>query len=199
MLLGLAGRRPEIESSQPAPIPRPTDFHGIPTMELEPTPTPLETPTETPSTPPLTPKLILPDEQNESAPAPASSSSTEQTFADVAKHVLDFLQHATPETLGGVMVGSTIVLYMVFGSFGLLVVGIMGGVVLHASLENLRPSKARSEGAAIGGSVVEWLDKKILEIRDGREGDSLEDGGKATVSTKVCLLATRWVQLRSGI
>lgn len=148
-------------------------------MESDPTPTPIETPTEIPSTPPLTPKLVFPDEP------PAPPSPTEQTLADVAGHVLDFLQHATPETLGGVMVGSTLVLYMVFGSLGLLVVGVMGGVVLHASLENLRPNKARGEGPAIGGSAVDWLDRKILEIRDRKEGASFEEGRGAMFSTKV--------------
>lgn len=95
------------------------------------------------------------------------------------------------------MVGSTVVLYMVFGSLGLLVVGVMGGVVLHASLENLRPNSARSEGVAIGGSM-DWLDRKMLEIRDGREGTSLGNGEKSTISTKVYLPAA-WVLLRSGI
>lgn len=96
------------------------------------------------------------------------------------------------------MVGSTVVLYMVFGSLGLLVVGVMGGVVLHASLENLRPNSVRSEGVAIGGSMVDWLDRKMLEIRDGGEGTSLENGEKSTISTKVYLPAA-WVLLRSGI
>lgn len=83
------------------------------------------------------------------------------------------------------MVGSTLVLYMVFGSLGLLVVGVMGGVVLHASLENLRPNKARGEGPAIGGSAVDWLDRKMLEIRDRKEGASFEEGKNVVFSTKV--------------
>lgn len=83
------------------------------------------------------------------------------------------------------MVGSTVVLYMIFGSLGLLVVGVMGGVVLHASLENLRPNKARNEGPAIGGSAADWLDRKILEIQDRKEGISFEEGGRALLSTKV--------------
>lgn len=148
-------------------------------MESEPTPTPVETPTEIPSTPPLTPKLVFPDEP------PAPPSPTEQTLADVAKHILDFLQHATPETLGGVIVGSTVVLYMVFGSLGLLVVGVMGGVVLHASLENLRPNKARNDGPAIGGSAADWLDRKMLEIRGKKEESSFGENGRALFSTKV--------------
>lgn len=79
------------------------------------------------------------------------------------------------------MLGSTVVLYMVFGSLGLLIVGVMGGVVLHASLENLRPNEARNQGVAIGGSAVDWLDRKMLEIRDRREGTDR----RAAVSTKV--------------
>lgn len=83
------------------------------------------------------------------------------------------------------MVGSTVVLYMIFGSLGLLIVGVMGGVVLHASLENLRPNKARNEGPAIGGSAADWLDRKILEIRDRKEGTSFGESGGALFSTKV--------------
>lgn len=79
---------------------------------------------------------------------------------------------------------------MVFGSLGLLVVGVLVGVVLHASLENLRPNKARNEGVAIGGSAIDWLDKKMIEIRDGA---SAEHGDEKPVVSKVGWVSVqRW-------
>ncbi|RPB14823.1 hypothetical protein P167DRAFT_572104 [Morchella conica CCBAS932] len=148
------------------------------------------TPTEIPSTPPLTPQLedapkssSLPIKEEEKGPAivvvgekeekeekfeeeggaleTASGTTSSATIAEAATHVLDFLQHATPETLGGVMLGSTVVLYVIFGSFGLLFVGVIGGVVLHASLENMRASGKKGHRV----DVLEWLDKRMAGVK----------------------------------
>jgi hypothetical protein len=181
-----------------------------------PTPTPADfpsTPTEIPSTPPLTPQLedapkssSLPSKEEEKgptvviveekegkteeeggAPETASGTTSSATIAEAATHVLDFLQHATPETLGGVMLGSTIVLYVIFGSFGLLIVGVIGGVVLHASLENMRASGKKGHRV----DVLEWLDKRMVDMKgDGALASpppGSENGSeKSTGGHKVC-------------
>lgn len=174
------------------------------------------TPTEIPSTPPLTPQLedapkssslpikeeekgpaIVVVEENEEkegkeeeeggAPETASGITSSATIAEAATHVLDFLQHATPETLSGVMLGSTVVLYVIFGSFGLLFVGVIGGVVLHASLENMRASGKKGHRV----DVLEWLDKRMADVKgDGALASpppGSENGSeKSTGGHKVC-------------
>lgn len=58
-----------------------------------------------------------------------------QAFTDRA---LNFLSHASNETLGACLVGLGASTYLVLGRVGLLIIGVAGGVVLHATWEGIR-------------------------------------------------------------
>lgn len=125
-------------------------------MEIE---QPLQSSPEEPSSP------LLPAELSTADNAPEASSSAAQAVggldvAHVADQILNFLSTAGPEVLAAVVAGAAMVLYMLFGSLGLLLVGVVMGVVLHASLENLRSSKGVTKGAGVVG-LPEWLERRM--------------------------------------
>lgn len=58
-----------------------------------------------------------------------------QTWTDKA---LDFLAHASNETLGACLAGLGATTYLVLGRVGLVIIGVAGGVVLHATWDGVR-------------------------------------------------------------
>ena len=62
-------------------------------------------------------------------------TSVLQIFTDRALH---FLAHASNEALGAVLAGLGASTYYVFGRVGLVIIGVAGGVVLHATWEGIR-------------------------------------------------------------
>jgi hypothetical protein len=58
-----------------------------------------------------------------------------QVFTDRALH---FLAHASNEALGACLAGLGASTYFVFGRVGLVIIGVAGGVVLHATWEGIR-------------------------------------------------------------
>ncbi|KAI9810401.1 MAG: hypothetical protein M1827_006287 [Pycnora praestabilis] len=61
-----------------------------------------------------------------------SASSTAQ---DWTNHALEFLSTASNETLGACLVGLSAITYFVLGRIGLILIGTVGGVILHATWE----------------------------------------------------------------
>jgi hypothetical protein len=62
-------------------------------------------------------------------------TSVLQVFTDRALH---FLAHASNEALGACLAGLGASTYFVFGRVGLVIIGVAGGVVLHATWEGIR-------------------------------------------------------------
>lgn len=62
-------------------------------------------------------------------------TSVLQVFTDRALH---FLAHASNEALGACLAGLGASTYFIFGRLGLVVIGVAGGVVLHATWEGIR-------------------------------------------------------------
>lgn len=62
-------------------------------------------------------------------------TSVLQVFTDRALH---FLAHASNETLGACLAGLGASTYFIFGRVGLVIIGVAGGVVLHATWEGIR-------------------------------------------------------------
>lgn len=62
-------------------------------------------------------------------------TSVLQIFTDRALH---FLAHASNEALGACLAGLGASTYFVFGRVGLVIIGVAGGVVLHATWEGIR-------------------------------------------------------------
>ena len=101
---------------------------------------------------------------------------------DLTTRALEFLSNASNETLGACVVGLGAITWLVLGRLGLVLIGIVGGVVLHATWEGdiqnnasdeARESEARKrreKGLDIAMRVLNWRERK----EDSRvSGDSL--------------------------
>jgi hypothetical protein len=97
---------------------------------------------------------------------------TSTSSQDLVSHLLDFLSNASNEKLGACLVGLGATTYFVFGRIGLVLIGIVVGVALHATWEGnnggsgdgtakAREARRRREVALdIVGRVLDWRDKK---------------------------------------
>ncbi|KAF2769523.1 hypothetical protein EJ03DRAFT_312240 [Teratosphaeria nubilosa] len=111
---------------------------------------------------------------NEQAPSGASL----QSLTDKTLH---FLSHASNETLGACLVGLGATTYFVLGRIGLVIIGVAGGVVLHATWEGTRGDggdkaakaaehqKRREAGVEVAKRVLDWKSSRK------RENDQPED------------------------
>ena len=93
-----------------------------------------------------------------------SPSSPNEDGDDLPTRALRFLSTASNETLGGIAVGLAACTYLVLGRVGLILLGGLGGVVLHATWEghgasNENVDEARKEK---GIDIV----KRILDMRE---------------------------------
>ena len=111
---------------------------------------------------------------------------------DLTTRGLEFLSNASNETLGACIIGLGAVTWLVLGRVGLVLIGIVGGVVLHATWEGdiennandearaLEASKRRKKGLDIVMRVLEWKERKEV----GRELDGVRDAPTAAPSQK---------------
>lgn len=110
---------------------------------------------------------------------PAALSTTLQRFADQA---LDFLSHASNETLGACLAGLGATTYLILGRIGLVIIGVAGGVVLHATWEGIRgddrdeeTKKAERERRREAGIEVA---KRVLDLRPSKSSENNFEGVK---------------------
>lgn len=103
-------------------------------------------------------------------PLPSSSTTSAlQSFTDKA---LDFLSHASNETLGACLAGLGASTYLILGRVGLVIIGVAGGVVLHATWEGIRSDdrdevtkraekeKKREAGIEVAKRLLDWRSDK---------------------------------------
>ena len=102
---------------------------------------------------------------------------------DLTTRALEFLSNASNETLGACIVGLGAATWLVLGRVGLILIGIVGGIVLHASWEGdigsngddearaLEARKRREKGLDIAARVLEWRERR----EGSRELDSARD------------------------
>lgn len=126
--------------------------------------------------------------ENARAPEPPPEKDTSERIAiqarDLTTRALDFLSDASNETLGACIVGLGAITWLVLGRVGLVLIGIVGGVVLHATWEGdiqnntndearaLEARKRKEKGLDIAARVLEWKDR--------REGSREQDGARNT-------------------
>lgn len=107
----------------------------------------------------------------------ASFSGTLQSWTDKALH---FLAHASNETLGACLAGLGATTYLVLGRVGLVVIGVAGGVVLHATWDGIRndtrdEETKRRDNERKREAGIEVM-KRVLEWRTGQKsGEQKED------------------------
>lgn len=125
----------------------------------------------------------------DSVPAlkPPKEQDTSERIAiqarDLTTRALEFLSNASNETLGACIVGLGAVTWLVLGRVGLVLIGIVGGVVLHATWEGeigsnendeartLEARKRREKGLDIAARILDWKER-----REGRlELDGVRD------------------------
>ncbi|KAG9234803.1 putative meiotically up-regulated gene protein [Amylocarpus encephaloides] len=104
---------------------------------------------------------------------PLEDSSSAPNAEDPVTRALRFLSTASPETLGGIAVGLAACTYLILGKIGLVLIGALGGVVLHATWEG----QSTSIGTIEAKRREQGLDvvKRILDWRDGRANKTPED------------------------
>lgn len=100
-------------------------------------------------------------------------------------HALHFLATASNETLGACLVGLSAGTYLVLGRVGLVLIGVVGGVVLHATWEGQthndgdgKPQgqevRRREQGIDVVHRVLQWRDK-AAENGQGKDKESNHD------------------------
>jgi len=90
---------------------------------------------------------------------------------DLTNRVLDFLSNASNEALGACMISLAATTWLVLGRVGLVIIGIVGGVVLHATWEGNSQGNAdaeastnevrkrREKGLDIVARVLDWRER----------------------------------------
>ena len=131
---------------------------------------------------------IQPDEKRNQL---TSSTGASEKLRDLADAALHFLSNASNETLGACAVGLCASTYLVLGRVGLVLIGAVGGIVLHATWEASNAGGVAGQGSAgdasrrrkeLGIEVV----RRTLDWRDtskmvGNDSDSVSE--KVEVST----------------
>ncbi|KAE9378062.1 hypothetical protein N431DRAFT_435227 [Stipitochalara longipes BDJ] len=112
------------------------------------------------------------------SPQPVSSNAGVE---DLTTRALKFLSTASTETIGGIAVGLAACTYLILGRVGLVLIGALAGVVLHATWEGQSSTAASIQDVRreTGLEIV----KRILDLRvahkvgegDEDEKDVLED------------------------
>ncbi|KAK0845760.1 hypothetical protein LTS02_015174 [Friedmanniomyces endolithicus] len=96
-----------------------------------------------------------------------------QSATDRALH---FLSHASNETLGACLVGLSATTYLVLGRVGLVIIGVAGGVVLHATWEGIRngdrgeteeawQERRRGAGMDVARRVLAWRMSRPMDAQ----------------------------------
>ena len=97
------------------------------------------------------------------------SMSSSQKAQESLDHILQFLSTASNETLGACLAGLGAATYFILGRIGLVLIGVVGGIVLHAAWEDRNGSygyqaksteantrKRREDGLSILSRVLDW-------------------------------------------
>lgn len=124
-----------------------------------------------------------PPESDESVADSTRSKTREEVSAkiqELTSHVLQFLSNASNETLGACLVGLGATTYLVLGRVGLVLIGVVGGVVLHATWEENNQNQTNENTRALevtkkrerGLDVIE----RILDWRERRNEGGFENG-----------------------
>lgn len=153
-------------------------------------------PSNTTNAEPDTSADVPPPSSNEEVvkePQDTTSGETTQSFQTTASNLTDqalqFLSTASNETLGACLVGIGATTYFVLGRVGLVLIGAVGGVVLHATWEggsregnaekNVEERRRKEVGVEVVKRALEWRRGKI-----GKDGDEEETEEKVAVVGK---------------
>ena len=108
-------------------------------------------------------------------------TSTPTIVGDLTTRALRFLSTASTETIAGIAVGLAACTYLILGKIGLVLIGAIGGIVLHATWEGQSPLAGTIEDARRekGLDIV----KRILDLREPRTRNVFEDTGNEVIGS----------------
>jgi hypothetical protein len=113
----------------------------------------------------------------DAAPLPSPKpTSSNPGVEDLTTRALKFLSTASTETIGGIAVGLAACTYLILGRVGLVLIGAVGGVVLHATWEG-QSSTAGSIQDARRETGLEIV-KRILDLREARRACEVDEDDK---------------------
>lgn len=140
---------------------------------------------------------VTPNEKNDIQSDGAKStvvtpSAASMQLQDMVDKALHFLSHASNETLGACLVGLAATTYFVLGRIGLVLIGIVGGVALHAtwdashsSLDRVAANEAeQKKRKEVGLDVVQRLLLSREKTRQNADADESDDELRPLPSTK---------------
>jgi hypothetical protein len=143
-------------------------------MEDESEQTPIPNPNDDAREDLTTRRTITPDEDGKNvdiigAKQVNSNQNLSATLQRLVDRALDFLSTASNETLGACLVGLGATTYFILGRVGLVIIGVAGGIVLHATWEKPADDRARQleerRRKEVGLDVVH----RILKWRESRQ------------------------------
>jgi len=111
-------------------------------------------------------ETVAPHTADDTQPVAATKPAATQSNQFLSG-ILDFLSNANNETLIACAVGAAAVLYILLGRFGLLIIGLIAGVALHATWErqhggphSLVDEKRRRQevGIDVAKRLMDWMD-----------------------------------------
>lgn len=122
-------------------------------------------------------------------PVDATDESTRAR--ELLDQFLHFLSNASNETLGACLAGLGAITYFILGRVGLVLIGVVGGIVLHATWEGStaqsdeqtestaeKTRRKREDGLKILQRVLDWRGQRHLT-----ESDAIENGGLLQTKT----------------
>ena len=106
------------------------------------------------------------------------NTSALATAQALVSQILGFLSEASNETIGACLAGLVAITYLVLGRVGLILIGIVVGIALHAAWEeNINPQanprdnlqeirkRKKEQGLALLERILDWREKKNSESR----------------------------------
>jgi hypothetical protein len=125
------------------------------------------------------PGAKLPEVQNDAQNAPTLDVKA------LTDRTLQFLATASNETLGACLVGLSAGTYLILGRVGLVLIGVVGGVVLHATFEGNSQhgeggdqkgknaeTRRRELGVDVAQRILDWRNTRTQEKNDGEDDNS---------------------------
>jgi hypothetical protein len=117
-------------------------------------------------------------------PKKSTHSSTIAGTEDVTTKALRFLSTASNEMLAGIGVGLSACTYLILGRVGLILIGAIGGVVLHATWEGqsaltgVAEDARREKGMEIVKRLLDWREAEAQKDSEEDSDDSFVIAGR---------------------
>lgn len=130
-----------------------------------------------------------PEDPHDTALKPIIETLSSVRLRRLMDRSFDFLSNASNETLGACIVGMSACTYFFLGRVGLVVIGVVGGVLLHATWENNGQivghrdtdmadlKRRRQVGIDVVSQVLEWRQTNASAVESDHEAGTKNTTG----------------------